>query len=62
MQNKFSMSFNKPAGCDNTLNLIQIDIQISQKMNTEVFDFSRLCDLEDQDHQNQYQNVEISGL
>ena len=45
VQNKFSMSFNKPAGCDNTLKFIHIDCEISEKTDTKVFDFSYNCDL-----------------
>ena len=46
VQSKFSMSFNKPTGCGNILNFIQIDTQSSEKMDTKVFDFSYSCDLE----------------
>ena len=34
------MSFNKPTGCGDILYFIQIDCEISEKVDTEVFDFS----------------------
>ena len=45
VQNKFSMTFNKPTGRGNMLNFIQINCQISKKMDTGVFDVSYNCDL-----------------
>ena len=46
VQNKFRMRFNKPTGCDNRLNLIQMNCKIYEKMDTKVFNFSCNCDLE----------------
>ena len=40
------MSFNKPIGCDNILDLIQIDTSICEKIDTIVFDFSYNCKFE----------------
>ena len=34
-KHRLSMSFNKPRGCRNRLNFIQIHCEISEKMNTE---------------------------
>ena len=59
VQNEFSMNFNKPTGCGNILNFIQIYHKISEKVDTEVFDFSYNC--ESQGHLNQYQSVELSS-
>ena len=38
-QHKFNKSFNKPTGYGNKLNFIQIDYEITKKMDTEVFDY-----------------------
>ena len=40
------MCINKPAGCGNILNFIQINWKICEKMGTKVFDFSYNCELE----------------
>ena len=37
MEDKFNVSFNKPAGCGNILSFTQIDCEISEKMGTEVY-------------------------
>ena len=39
VQNKFGMSFHKPTGCGNTLNFVQVDDKLCEKIDTEVFDF-----------------------
>ena len=40
VQNKFSMSSNKPTGCGMILNSMSTDCQICEKLDTEVFEFS----------------------
>ena len=39
VHNEVSMTFNKPRGCDNLLNVIQTDCKISEKMDTNIFLF-----------------------
>ena len=46
VQNKFSVSFNKPTGCGHILNFICINRRISEKMDTKFSYFSYNCDLE----------------
>ena len=45
VQNKFSLSFNKPTGCGNIPNFFQIHYKISEKMDIKVFNFSYNYDL-----------------
>ena len=60
---KVSMSFNKPKGRANTQNFIQIDTEISEKNDSEVFDFSYKCDLEWRTRSFKLvSNVEFSGF
>ena len=63
MQNKFSMSLNKPTGCGSILNSVQIDSEICEKICAEVFEFSHNCNLEwRSSHPNWWWNEEISSL
>ena len=53
------MNFNKPTGCGNTLNFIQSNTYICEKMDTDGFDFHTTVTLnKGQGHPNWYQNVE----
>ena len=59
VQNKYNWSFNKPTGCGNIPNSIQIDGNFFEKMDTNVFDFSYL---ERKSRSSKTQNAELSGL
>ena len=57
------MSYNKPIGCSSTLNFIQTDAGICEKIRAEVFAFSSVVTLSESKRQSKWhQGIQFSGI